>query len=224
MHNELIWIGSALLNFLLLILIYRIFGKNGLLVWIGMSTVVANIQVLKMVELFGITATLGNIIYGTIFLATDIINEKHGKEEARKAVWLGFFTLLTMTILMQIALLYEPSEVDVVHGSLKTLFDLVPQVAIGSLLAYLVSQSIDVHVFHKLKLITKGKHLWLRNCFTAISQLLDTTVFCLIAFWGILQSDFNVWMEIFLTTYFIKFLVAIIDTPFMYLARKINKD
>ncbi len=84
MTNEVLWIVFALINFLLLIFIYRIFGKNGLLVWIGMSTVVANLQVLKMVELFGVTATLGNIVYGSIFLATDILNEKYGKEEAKK--------------------------------------------------------------------------------------------------------------------------------------------
>ncbi|MGM8216403.1 queuosine precursor transporter [Bacillaceae bacterium W0354] len=226
MFNELLWIGFALINFLLITLIYRIFGKSGLLVWIGMSTVIANIQVLKMVELFGVTATLGNIIYGSIFLATDIINEKFGKQEARKAVWLGFFTLLTMTVLMQIAIRFEPAETDLVNDSLRTIFDLVPQVALGSLLAYIVSQNVDVIIYSKLKQkFSSDKYLWLRNNVSSMtSQLLDTSVFCLIAFWNVLTSDFSIWLQIFISTYLIKFIVAALDTPFMYLAKKIDKN
>ncbi|MGP4071900.1 queuosine precursor transporter [Piscibacillus sp. B03] len=225
MTNELLWIVFALVNFLLLILIYRIFGKNGLLVWIGMSTVVANLQVLKMVELFGVTATLGNIVYGSIFLATDILNEKYGKEEAKKAVWLGFYTLITMTVVMQIALRFEPAESDQVNEALQTLFDLVPQVAVGSLLAYIVSQNADVYIFSKLKKkFTSDKLLWVRNNVSSmLSQLLDTAIFTVIAFWGILMSEPGVWLEIFLTTYFIKFIVAALDTPFMYMAKKFHK-
>lgn len=217
MFNEWLWIGFAIVNFFMIIAIYKLFGKAGLLVWIGMATVVANIQVLKQVELFGITATLGNIIYGTIFLATDIINEKYGKDEAKKAVWLGFFTLISMTIMMQIALRFVPSPYDVVQGSMETIFNLVPQVALGSLAAYMVSQHLDVWLFTKIKNKFPNT-LWLRNNgSTLISQLVDTTIFCSIAFYG---TPLTVWFEIYISTYFIKFLVGIIDTPFFYVAAK----
>ena len=73
----------------------------GLFVWIGFATVAANLQVVKTVELFGLTATLGNILYGSVFFATDVLNEKYGQNEARKAVWIGFATLLTLTVVMQ---------------------------------------------------------------------------------------------------------------------------
>ncbi|MFC0014635.1 MULTISPECIES: queuosine precursor transporter [Allobacillus] len=226
MSNELLWLIFALTNFLMVILIYRIFGKNGLIVWIGMSTVLANMQVLKTVELFGVIATLGNILYGTIFLATDIINEKYGKAEARKAVWLGFYTLVTMTIVMQFALLFQPHESDVAHEALSDIFNLVPQVAVGSLLAYIVSQNIDVVIFAKLKEKFAGtKFLWVRNNLsTMISQLIDTTIFSVIAFWHFLTTDISVWLSIFISTYVIKFLVSALDTPFMYLAKKIHKQ
>ncbi|WP_027963334.1 queuosine precursor transporter [Halalkalibacillus halophilus] len=222
MPNEFLWLIFALVNFALILLIYRLFGKSGLLVWIGMSTVVANIQVLKMVELFGVTATLGNIIYGSIFLATDIINEKYGKKEARKAVWLGFFTLITMTVLMQFAIRFQPAESDLVNESLQTIFDLVPQVAAGSLLAYIVSQNLDVWIFAKLKQkYASDKFLWLRNNVSSmISQLVDTAIFCTIAFWHLLTSDFTIWLQIFISTYLIKFIVSALDTPFMYLAKR----
>ncbi|QHS22539.1 queuosine precursor transporter [Virgibacillus sp. MSP4-1] len=221
MFNEWLWLGFAFVNFTMILLIYKIFGKPGLFVWIGMSTVVANIQVLKTIELFGITATLGNIIYGTAFLATDILNEKYGKRDAKKAVWLGFYTLIAMTMMMQVALQFQPAESDTVHGALKTLFDLVPQVALGSLAAYIISQYFDVWIFSRLKnKFPDDKFLWLRNNgSTMISQLLDSLVFCSIAFFGM---PWGVWAEIFISTYFIKFIVSFLDTPFFYIAKKIK--
>lgn len=223
MSNELIWILFALVNFSLLLLFYRLFGKMGLFVWIGMATVVANIQVLKTVELFGLTATLGNIIYGTAYLATDILNEKYSKDDAKKAVWLGFSSLLAMTVMMQIALIFEPGESDFAQGALDTLFGLIPQIALGSMAAYIISQYFDVWIYDKIrKLLPQTKYLWIRNNVgTMLSQLLDTIVFCSIAFYG--QYPLDIWLEIFFTTYVIKFIVAIIDTPFMYIAKFMHK-
>ncbi len=95
----------------------------GLFVWIGFATVCANLQVVKTVELFGLTATLGNVMYGTIFFATDVLNEKYGPAEARKAVWLGFSTLLTLTFVMQGVLLFEPASSDISQTALETILD-----------------------------------------------------------------------------------------------------
>lgn len=223
MFNELLWLGLAVVNFSLLIILYRFFGKSGLFVWIGMATVVANLQVVKTIELFGLTATMGNIIYGTAFLATDILNEKYGKEEAKKAVWMGFSTLIAMTVIMQMVLLFEPSPTDFAQDSLATLFGIIPMIAIGSLAAYLVSQYFDVWIYDKLKkLFPSDKYLWVRNNgSTMLSQLVDTAIFCSIAFWG--QFPFSVWLEIFFTTYLIKFIVAALDTPFFYMAKRMPK-
>ncbi|REJ09678.1 queuosine precursor transporter [Halobacillus trueperi] len=220
MSNEVLWILFALINFALLIGVYRLFGKPGLFVWIGMSTVLANIQVVKTVEMFGLNATLGNIVYGTAFLATDILNEKYGKKEARKAVWMGFSTLIIMTIIMQFAILFNPGENDIAQPALQALFGLVPRIALGSMLAYIVSQYFDVWLYAKLKkLFPSDRALWIRNNgSTMISQLLDTSIFCFIAFFGL--YPFEIWLEIFLTTYIIKFIVAALDTPFFYMAKK----
>ncbi|SDO91922.1 queuosine precursor transporter [Halobacillus sp. SY10] len=220
MSNEVLWILFALINFALLIGVYRLFGKPGLFVWIGMSTVLANIQVVKTVEMFGLNATLGNIVYGTAFLATDILNEKYGKKEARKAVWMGFSTLIIMTIIMQFAILFNPGENDIAQPALQALFGLVPRIALGSMLAYIVSQYFDVWLYAKLKkLFPSDRALWIRNNgSTMISQLLDTSIFCFIAFFGL--YPFEVWLEIFITTYIIKFIVAALDTPFFYMAKK----
>src|SRR5690606_39625114 len=92
-------------NFALFLICYRLFGRVGLYAWIGFATVIANIQVTKTIELsilsFAVITTLGNTIYTTISMSTDMLNERYGPKAARKGVWFGFFTLITSTIMMQ---------------------------------------------------------------------------------------------------------------------------
>ncbi|MCC5800471.1 queuosine precursor transporter [Rossellomorea vietnamensis] len=221
-----IWFGLVfvLITFSCLLVMYRMFGRTGLFVWIGISTILANLQVVKTIEIFGLTATLGNAMYGTAFLVTDILNEKYGKKDAQKAVWLGFFTLIVMTIIMQLALLFQPHPDDFAQESLATIFGIIPRIALGSLAAYLVSQFTDVYIFTylKKKFPTDGQ-FWIRNNgSTMVSQLLDTLVFTSIAFLG--EYPMHVWFEIFVTTYLLKWMISLMDTPFGYIAKRFPKN
>ncbi|MFP7477408.1 queuosine precursor transporter [Terribacillus saccharophilus] len=224
MNNDLLWIVFSIINFVLLLIMYRLFGRLGLFVWVGMATVLANIQVTKTIELFGLTATMGNIIYGTIFLASDILNENYGKKIARKAVGLGFATLIIMTIIMQVVLVFDPAPSDIAQTSLSTIFGFLPRVALGSLIAFGISQYVDVWLYALIKrILPDDKFLWVRNNgSTMLSQLLDTLVFCTIAFAGIYEG--SVWFEIFISTYLLKFVVSIISTPFLYGAKRMYKQ
>ncbi len=220
--NEFLWLAFALVNFLLVTLSYKLFGKTGLLVWIGLGTILANIQVTKTIELFGLTATLGNIMYGTLFLVTDALGEKYGLKDAKKAVYLGIFSLLATVIIMQVVLLFQPSGDDFAQDALVTIFGLLPRIALGSLTAYALAQLFDVHIFNYLKVRQgDGRKLYLRNILSTLaSQALDTLVFVPIAFLGVFPL--SVVLEIALTTYLIKVLVAALDTPFVYWIRHIK--
>lgn len=222
MPNELLWIIFALTNFILFIACYKLFGKTGVFVWIAMGTILANIQVMKTVTLFGIEATLGNIMYGTIFLATDALSEKYGKKSAQKAVYLGFFTLAVSIIIMQIALLFNPNQYDTAQPHLDAIFGFYLRVAGASLIAYLISQTLDVYIFHKIKdKLPDTKWLWVRNnVATIISQIFDTAIFVSIAFIGVMETSI-IW-QIFVSTFVIKMMVALLDTPFVYLVKKIT--
>lgn len=224
LFNEFLGLGFVLTNFVMLIVMYKLFGKAGLFAWVAMSTILANIQVTKTIEIIGLTATLGNSLYASTFLATDILNEKYGKKEAKKAVWLGFFSLLVMVIAMQFGLKFIPGESDFAHGSLQTIFGLVPQIAIASMIAYLASQHIDVIIFSALrKMFPKDSQFWIRNNgSTLLSQLLDTLIFTSIAFYNVFP--FDVWVQIFISTYILKFIVSILDTPFGYIAKWITPN
>ena len=227
MQNEILWLAMLLANFLFIILAYRIFGKWGLIIWIPISVIVANIQVIQTVEFFGFVATLGNIVYASSFLVTDILSENYGKEDAKKAVWIGFFSLISMTLLMNLSLLFIPVEGDefagVTHEATSTIFSLMPRIAIASFVAYLLSQRHDVWAYHFWsKRFPKDSQIWIRNNLsTYVSQLIDSTVFVLIAFWGVFETA--VMWEIFITTYFLKFIVAAADTPFVYWGKRIFK-
>jgi len=222
LSNNLLWVGFVLIDLSLAVIVYRFFGKSGLYVLIVASVITANIQVVKTVQLFGLVATLGNVLYGSIFFTTDILSEVYGKKAARRGVWLGFIGMTLMTIWMQIGLKFIPDASDFAQGSMATIFGLMPRVAAGSMVAYLLSQHHDIFAFHFWKDKTKGRFLWLRNCAsTMVSQAIDSVIFCAIALWGLF--DTNTWLQILATTYFLKWFVAVIDTPFIYLAKRLSK-
>ncbi|WP_058300849.1 queuosine precursor transporter [Gorillibacterium timonense] len=206
-------------NFGLFLLCYRLFGKTGLYAWIGFATVLANIQVAKTIPMLGLVMTLGNTIYTTIYMCTDLLNEKYGSKDAKKAVWFGFFSLLASTIMMQMALVFHPSAEDFAQGPLTTIFGFLPRVAAGSLVAYFCSQFLDVRIYSKLKKhFSKYNQLWIRtNGSTVFSQMVDSLIFCTIAFAG--EYSLGVWAQILLTTYLFKFVISVASTPVMYIAR-----
>jgi len=224
MFNESLWIGLVLFTFLSILLVYRLFGKNGLYAWIAVAMVICNIQVLKTVVLFGMIGTIGNVLYGTTFLVTDILNEIYGKKEARKAVWIGFTTTIAVMVIMQISLKFIPHESDFAQGALQTIFGIFPRVVLGSLTAYVLSQFHDVWAYQVWKKkFPKDTQIWIRNnASTMVSQAIDTVVFCLIAFWGVFPA--GVFWSILLTTYLFKWIVAAADTPFIYIAVWLHKN
>lgn len=220
MFNELLWLELMVIIFLLTIIAYRLFGKNGLYAWMAIAIVLANIQVMKTIKIFGFVTALGNIIYGTTFLATDILCENYSKKEARKAVWIGFYVLIATTIVMQLTLFFIPDVTDTLSPALQQIFSLLPRITFASLTAYLLSQNLDVFFYNFLK--KKTKHLWIRNNLsTMTSQFVDNVIFTAIAFIGVFP--FNIILQIFFVSYIMKLVVAVVDTPFLYLSRYIKK-
>lgn len=230
MQNEILWFVLMFTNFIGIALSYRLFGKTGLYVWIGMAIILANIQVMKTIKFFGLVTAMGNIIYGTTFLATDILCENHGKKEAKKGVLIGFFVLLSTTVIMQISLLFTPDESDMLSPALIQIFSLLPRITVASLTAYLISQLHDVWAFDFWKRKTRSKHLWLRNNIsTIVSQLIDNVVFTWVAFvgFGIFWTQVfpnDIIIQIFVTSYIMKFIVAVFDTPFIYLSKGLRES
>lgn len=217
--NELLFFITIVLCFLFTLAFYKFLGKKGLLVWIAISAIISNIETVKLVELFTLETSLGTVLYASTFLATDILNEKYGNNVAKKSIWYGFSAMLVMTLFMTIALLYNPSTNDFAHDSLETIFTFNIRITLGSLLAFIVSQLCDTYLYNMLK--EKNTALWVRNNLsTMLSQILDTIIFVLVVYLGILP--FNTMLNMMLFMYIFKFVIALIDTPFMYLSTKIK--
>lgn len=227
MINELLLIGSVIFIFGATLLAYRFFGKTGLYCMSAIATVLANIEVVVLINAFGMEQTLGNVLFASTFLVTDILSECEGKKEANKAVWLGTFSSLFFLLMSQSWLVYVPSENDFVHAAMKSVFSNTPRMIIASLVVYAVSQLFDVWLYHKWWQFTqkkfgdKRKFLWLRNNgSTLISQILNTALFTLFAFWG--TYDAKTMLSIFLSSYVIYIFTSLLDTPCLYIARKIH--
>ncbi len=211
---------STILCFLAVVLIDRIFKKEGLIVWVSIATIIANIVVCKTVNVLGLVSSLGNIMFASNFLATDIISEKYGKEVGRKAVLLGFVSTIIFVISTQIALVFVPDETDIVNDSMKTLFSFNLRTSVASVTMYLASNMLDIWLFDKIKQKIPEK-LWLRNnVATIISNCSENFFFAFLAFAGIM--DIPTILSIAFTGSIIEIIIALCDTPFLYLS-KYNK-
>lgn len=217
--NELIFFASIAISYCLALLFYKLLGKLGLFIWVAIIAVIANIEVIKCVDIFGLAVTLGNSLYCSISLATDILNEKYGAQQARKSVWIGFLSLITFVILTQISLLFIPNDVDFASSALYTIFSTTPRICFASLSCFVMCNILDTYVFSWLK--KKSKFLWVRvNISTIISQFIDSMLFSLIAFTGLMSIKDVVTLGI--TTYIIKVVITMCDTPFIYWSRNIK--
>lgn len=224
-NQEVLWICALMADLGCTVLMYRFFGKAGLQVAIATAIILANLQGPKLTIIFGVETSLGVIFYSSIFFATDVLSENYGKQAANQAVRMGFAVSLIILVMMSIAMLYQPSTnpgtaefSSNIHHAFATILDFTPRFIFGSLLAYYISQSFDVWAFHKIKQFTGERYLWLRNNLsTMTSQLIDTTIFSLVAWWGIV--DLVTALKLGAAKYVFKIVIAMIDTLFIYWAK-----
>ena len=183
-----------------------------------MSLLVSNVTASKIISIGNLIVPAAVVAYAITFLCTDVIGELYGKEEANKTVRLGFILQLFSIGLLYVAIKLPPAPFMVEYNEVfQQVLGQSLRVVIASLIAYTISQFNDVIYFHKLKDIHGSKHKWLRNNLSTItSQLIDTSIFITIAFYGVVP---NLWALI-LGQFTIKVVLALLDTPFFYLLTK----
>lgn len=221
--NELLFIVSTIAFLGAVILVYYLFGKAGIYAYVGFAAILANIEVTKSIDLFGLSTTAGSVLYASTFLCTDILSEKYGKKSAQKAVYIGTAVSILWLVGTQITLALKPNESDFINESLTNVLNTVPRIMVASLIAYVISQSVDVMMYHLIwkKTGNNKTGLWIRNNgSTLTSQLVDSVIFVTIAFLGVYET--KVFISILVTTYLFKAVIALMDTPFIYLARKVK--
>lgn len=226
--NEILLIGSVILIYGTILVAYRLFGKIGLYAMTVIATILANIEVLIIVEGFGLEQTLGNVMFASTYLITDILSENEGKKAASRAVWVGVFTSVVMLLFTQYWLLYTPAASDWAGAHISAIFSSTPRLLAASFLAYFVSQRFDVWLYHRLWDFTTKKagstvrFLWFRNnCATLIAQIVNNLIFNIVAFAG--WYDTKTLISIIISSYIIFIITSLLDTPFVYISRAIKK-
>ncbi len=224
--NETLLIFSVVFLYSLLLLWFKFFGKTGVYCFTVFATLTANIEVLLLVDAFGIEMTLGNILFATTFIATDILSETESKEAAKKSVNIGILTSISFLLLTSSWLLYVPSPNDWAMPSIKAIFSTTPRIIFASLTVYIIVQKLDVWLYHKIweytekKTGNRKKYLWLRNNLaTLTSQLINSILYNLFAFYG--KFPAKTLTTIIISTFAIAVVTSLLDTPIVYLARNI---
>lgn len=218
--NIILGIVSIILCFTTVILMEKIFKKEGLFIWISIATIIANIIVCKTINILGLTSSLGNIMFASNFLATDILTEKYGANYAKKAINYALASIIIFIAVTQISLLYVPDVTDVAQESMKNLFSLSLRTSIASISLFYISNKLDIYLYSKIKNKYPNK-LWLRNnVATIISNCLENYFFAFLAFVGIF--DIGTILSIATIGSIIEIVIAILDTPFLYISKKLN--
>jgi len=211
---------NIVVTFSLVVLIEKLFKKEGVFAWIAIATILANLTVCKMIDVLSFTTSLGNVLFASTFLATDILSEKYSKKDAKKAVYLGIFAGITFVIITQLTLLFIPSSEDVVQESMKTLFGISIRTTLASMTMFFISNMLDVYLYNKLKEKFPNK-LWLRNnVSTILCNCIENYFFNTLAFIGIFSLP--VIISIATTTSIFEIIIALCDTPFLYLSKKLK--
>ena len=221
MNNVLLIFINIIVTFSMVILIEKIFKKEGLYVWAAIALIMANILECQTVGLFnGFTSTCGNVLFASVFLATDIMSEKYGSEYSKKAIRLAVVAMIAFTVIMQIGLLFTPDETDFAHESMQTLFSLNLRISISSIVMFFISNNLDIFLFEKIKKRLPNQ-LWVRNnVATIVSNVLENYFFIFFAFVGI--YDIPTMLNIATTISVVEIVIALFDTPFIYISKKLK--
>lgn len=215
--NHFILLAEIITAFGLLLLAKRLFGKNGVYGWIALATVFANIFEAKNIDLFGLNLAAGHVMFGSVFLATDILSECYGIQNAKKGVYVGLFADAALILCALLCRAYIPSAADTADASIQRLFSMSVRITAASAFMFFISNWCDVLLFNKIRTLTNGRYLWLRNnVATILCNGAENFLFYALAFYpmfGIAQI-----MNMGLATCLLELVIGLCDTPFLYLA------
>lgn len=217
--NEAVFFTHALVVLLFSLGALRM-GKGALIAFVALQAVMANLFVLKQMNLFGLDVTCGDLYAVGAMLALNFVREYCGQKEAQRAIWISFGGALLFTVMARLHLLYLPSGGDWAHPAFVELLQPMPRLMAASLISYFVSQQVDLRLFNWLKahyptlpfLVRAGLSL-------TLSQLLDTLLFSFIGLFGMVSSIGS----IMILSYLIKLIAIAALIPVTAVSKRVVK-
>ena len=217
MINELIFIAHALIVAATALGALRL-GSHALVAFISVQCMLANVFVVKQMNLYSFTVTTADAFTIGAVLGLNLLQEYYGKKEAHKAIWISFALLVFYGIMTQIHLWYHPSPYDTAHPAYEAILGCMPRIIIASFTVYLLVQQFDAWFYGYLKKVCGNNYLLIRNYISlSCSQLLDTILFSLLGLYGIAH---NIW-HIIAVSYAIKLCAIAIASPLLALSKRV---
>jgi hypothetical protein len=219
MYNESIFLLHSILISIFALSALR-FGKEALIAFIALQSILANLFVLKETTLLGLTATCSDAFAIGAVLGLNLLQEYYGRDLTKKSIWISFYLMIFYGIVSQLHLAYAPGNLDMTQPHYAALFGFMPRLVIASMITYLIAQFFDAWLYGALKERFNNRYLIIRNITSiSISQFVDTLLFSFLGLYGIIH---DIW-HIILISYAIKLAAIALSAPFIALSRKIIK-
>ncbi len=189
---------------------------------------ISNIASTKIIDLQWFVFDGGTLLFPLSYIFGDILTEVYGYKRSKRVIWLGFFMALLMALVFMIVGLLPSAEEWNNQSAYDLILGATPRIIFASLVAYTFGEFSNSYILAKIKIYTKGKKLWLRTIgSTLVGELIDSTLFILIAFYGILPNSLLV--TLIISNYIFKTFIEVLFTPITYkivafLKKKENED
>lgn len=219
----IVWI-AAITSFTLLGSWYaRKYNKADLLIALYVAFVLVSQVMASKIASFNLGfgtffAPAAVLVFAVTFLFTDIVNEKFGKAETHKMIFIAFVTQVAMTIFFWLGTQLMPAPFWTNEAAFESIIGAVPRITLASWVAFLVAENLDALIYDKFRKLTKGKHLWARNVVSTLPALLvDSLIFVPLAFFGTPIAL----LPLIIGQVAVKWLVGVINIPFIYLNKAV---
>ncbi|MDO8740440.1 MAG: queuosine precursor transporter [Candidatus Woesearchaeota archaeon] len=176
---------------------------------------ISNIASSKILNLGPFTFDGGTILFPLAYIFGDVLTEVYGYKRSRKVIWTGFFSIILASVIFWIVGILPPANGWENQKAYDAILGIVPRIVLGSLVAYFAGEFSNSYVLAKMKIWTKGRWLWTRTIgSTIVGEGVDTLLFVLIAFLGILPLSLLI--AVIISNYVFKVGVEVLFTPVTY--------
>ena len=177
---------------------------------------VSNLAAVKLFQLGSAIFSAGILVFPLSYIFGDILSEVYGYRRARRIIWMGLLSNLFMVIALKIAIVLPPAPNWPFQEQFSTIHEIIPRIVLGSLVGYWAGEMINTFIMVKMKVLTNGKHLWARTISSTLAgQAVDTCLFALISFAGIIPNDLL--FKTIISAWLFKSLYEAAVTPLTYI-------
>ena len=192
-------------------------GKEALLAWTCIQALLANLFVLKQMDLFTLTVTCSDVYAVGGILGLNLLQEYFGVTSSKKAARSCFYFMIFFALVSKVHLLYAPSSFDSTQSAYDTILTAAPRILIASLSSFFLVQQVDIRLFSWIKETFPKLDLAHRNAMSLfVTQLLDTILFSFLGLYGLVENI----LHIIVVSFLVKVAVILSSVPLMTLAKK----